>query len=145
MTAQARTRKQRLVLIRSIAFLVILAALWIVFSIQGQSPTVTNVVMATALDDQYRPVHITETYHPTDMFAVSVEVKNYRRDDPLVARWLYEGSEIDRTQLASDVTGNIHAGFVLQNSNPPWPLGRYRVEILYKAEILGTADFTVEK
>jgi hypothetical protein len=72
-------------------------------------------------------------------------VKNYRSDDPLVARWLYEGSEIDRTPLSSDLTGNIHAGFVLQNSNPPWPIGKYRVEILYNDSVLGSANFSVEQ
>ena len=142
--AQSRIRKHRVGLIRSLVFLLILVALWIVFSIQGRGPTVTNVVMATALDDQYRPVHITQIYQPTDMFAVSVEVKNYRSADPLVARWLYEGGEIDRTPLSSDLTGNIHAGFVLQNINPPWPVGRYRVEILYDDEVLGIANFSVE-
>jgi len=142
---QPRTQKNRIGLIRSIVFLLILIALWSVFSIQGRGPTVTNVVMATALDDQYRPVHITQIYRPTDLFAVSVEVKNYRSNDPLVARWLYEGGEIDRTPLSSDLTGNIHAGFVLQNSNLPWPIGKYRVEILYNASVLGSADFIVEQ
>lgn len=143
--AQSHIHKRRAGLVRSIVFLLILVALWIAFSIQGRGPTVTKVVMATALDDQYHPVEITETYHPTDTFAVSVEVKHYRHDDPLVARWLYQGSEIKRTPLSSELAGNIDAGFVLHNSNPPWPIGRYRVEILYDDSVLGSADFSVEQ
>jgi hypothetical protein len=100
--------------------------------------------MATALDDAYHPVETTTIYKPEDTFAVSVTVKDYRGDEPLIARWFYQGAKITDTPLAGDLKGDITAGFVLQNQNPPWPSGGYSVEILYKDQILGSTVFTVK-
>jgi hypothetical protein len=130
-------------LIRSVVVLVLLIALWIVFATQGRNPIVTNVIMATALDDRYRPVEVTETYTPADTFFASIEVKGVDGDEPLLARWIYEGEEITTSPLASDLAGDLYAGFVLTNQDTPWPVGRYRVDILYEDDVLGSANFSV--
>ena len=99
--------------------------------------------MATALDDRYRPVEVTDTYKPDDTFFASVEVKGARSDEPLRARWFYEGEEITTSPLASDLAGDLYAGFVLSNQDAPWPVGSYRVDILYEDDVLGSTSFKV--
>ncbi len=100
--------------------------------------------MATSLDDAYHPVDTTTLYSPEDSFAVSVEVQGYRGDEPLTARWFYGEAKITDTPLTGDLRGDITAGFILQNENPPWPPGEYSVEILYKDLTLDKLSFTVE-
>jgi hypothetical protein len=129
---------------RSVLFLIALIGLAIFFSERSAVPTIQSITTATALDDDYHPVDTTTIYSPEDSFAVSVTVKDYRGDEPLIARWSYQGSKITDTPLTGDLIGDITAGFVLQNQNPPWPSGEYTVEILYKDETLGSMNFTVK-
>ena len=100
--------------------------------------------MATALDDAYHPVDIAKAYSPMDTFAVSVEIQGYQEDGSLIARWFYEGTKITDTPLTGNLRGDITAGFVLQNENPPWPTGEYSVEILYKDRALAKTSFMVD-
>lgn len=138
-----RRARRRFGVWRSVFFLAALTGLLIYFSQQNRRPRITEVITATALDDQYRPIGATAVYAPEDTFYLSVEIDDYRVDHPVVARWKYEGQVITTTPLESELHGGIYAGFVLQSS-VPWPEGRYRVDVLYDDQVLGGADFRVE-
>ncbi len=108
-------------------------------------PEVLSITPATALDDLYRPVEATDTYHPDDVFFVSVEIENYDPYSPLSARWLYEGDVITETPLEISGTVDRYAGFALRSDVAPWPAGDYAVEIMYKKRVLGKAVFQVKE
>lgn len=138
-----RRKKQVWGIVRSLLFLggLVAIALWMN---RSRPPEVLSVLPATALDDQYQPLEVTDTFGPDDTFFVSVELRGYRSDMALSARWLYEGELITETTLETANTGEGYAGFVLVNEAPPWPQGKYRVEIVYQDDVLGSAAFTVE-
>jgi hypothetical protein len=98
--------------------------------------------MAAALDDLYRPIEVTDTYHPGDTFFASVEISDYRGGKPLIARWFYYGMEIDTSAYEGEQVGSGYVGFTL-NSDLPWQVGDYRIDILYDDKLLNRADFTV--
>ncbi len=131
-------------LLRSLVFLILLVVLAVAFSLRNRGPSVRSITPATALDDAYRPVEATTVFGPNDTFFVSVKLAGYGAGDPLHARWYFGGSFITETSLNFDHSGDIDAGFVLLNENPPWPVGSYRVDIVYDGEVLGTASFRVE-
>lgn len=139
----ARRAGRRIGVWRSVSFLVALTALLIHISQQNRGPRIGDVITADALDDQYRPIGATEVYASDDTFYVSVEIDDYRADDPVAARWQYGGEVIATTPLEADLYGGIYAGFVLANE-ALWPEGRYRVDILYGEDVLGGADFRVD-
>lgn len=121
--------------------LVVVAAL---LATQRSGPSVLSITPAKSLDDAYHPIDPTDTFAPEDTFFVSVELDDYDNDSPLLARWYYEESFITETHLEFDYEGDVFAGFVLLNEDPPWPLGRYSVEIVYRERVLGSADFRVK-
>jgi hypothetical protein len=127
---------------RSIVVLVLLVALWIVFAQQGRGPVVNSVVMATALDSQFKPVEVTESYNPDEDFFASVNIQDYSGSKPLIGRWMYEGSEFDTSAYDGDQAGSGYVGFTV-HSDIPWQPGRYRIDILYEDEVLGSASFEV--
>ncbi len=128
---------------RSLAFLAILIGLAVFYSLRSQPPRVISITPATALDDAYRPINATDTFGPEDTFFIAVELKGYRGDAPLVARWYYEDEMITDTPLDAPLQGDIYAGFVLRNDDPPWPTGQYRVEIRIRDQALGDRTFRV--
>jgi hypothetical protein len=109
------------------------------------APIVRSITPTKDLDNAYRPIEPTESFRPYDTFYVSVELENYRAGDPLYARWYYENSDITQTSLNVNLDGDIFAGFVLHNDQPPWPAGVYRVDILYEEQLIGSETFRVER
>lgn len=107
--------------------------------------TVRSITPAKALDMAYRPIQATESFSPYDTFYMSVELKNYHAGAPLYARWYYEDRDITQTSLNVDLNGDIFAGFVLRNDQPPWPPGAYRVDIIYQDTMIGSQTFRVER
>jgi hypothetical protein len=107
-------------------------------------PRIIEVVPATALYDNYRPVEATDVFHPEDTFFVSVHLSDYRPDMELFARWKYQDRLITETTLKTDDVGEGYAGFSLINDNPPWSEGTYTVEIVYDGKVLDSANFRVE-
>jgi hypothetical protein len=142
----SRSPLNRRLILSAIFLLILFIFLIIFFSFNSlnRQPIIKEVRVAAALDDQFRPIGVTDVYAPENDFFVSVEVTNYDGTDPLIARWLYEGKEITQTRLASQLAGTLHVGFTLHNENPPWPTGRYRVDILYNDKILESATFEVQ-
>ncbi len=140
-----RVRRQRVGLIRSLILLAGLVALTVFLALRPHEPEVVNVIMATALDDAYRPVTVTDVYGPRDTFFASVELRGYQPEMELRARWRYEGQVIRETLLTTQQAGDGYAGFVLSNQGLPWPLGNWTVEIVYEGEVLGQATFRVEE
>ncbi len=139
-----RRRRAAVGLLRSLVFLAALIALAVALSLRRAGPRVAAITLATALDDRYRPVEVTDAYDPGDTFFVSVRLEDYRADDDIVARWYYQDSAITDTPLeAEGLSGDIDAGFVLRNEDPPWPVGQYRVEILHEDRVIGSAEFVV--
>ena len=112
---------------------------------QGPALRVVKVTPATTLDDQFQPVKSTDRVGPHDTFFVSVELRDYRPDMKITARWRYEGTTINETVLKTSDIGNGYAGFSLINDRPPWPAGNYVVEIVYNDKVLGSAPFRVHR
>lgn len=142
---QARRRRAVWGLVRSILVLFVLIALGVWIALRTRPPQVIEVVPATALYDTYRPVEVTDVFHPEDTFYVSVKLSDFRPGMELSARWKYQGRLITETTLNTDGAGDGYAGFSLVNDNPPWSEGPYSVEIVYDGDVLGSADFRVEQ
>jgi hypothetical protein len=137
-------RRYTMGIVRSVVMLVALIVLTVLLALRSNRPEVLNVMPATALDDEMRPVERTSTYPPdADAFFVSVELRGYAPDMPLAARWLHEGRLLIETPLSTDMTGEGFAGFVLRTDDPPWPVGGYEVEIVFRDSVLGSASFEV--
>jgi hypothetical protein len=130
-----------------ITSLVLLAALVAVTFMFRRIPAleVVSVVPATALDDRYRAVEAADVYGPGDTFFVSVQLKGYKPDMAISARWRYEGEVITETPLETVDAGEGYAGFALWNEASAWPVGRYMVEIVYQGESLASAAFSVQE
>lgn len=141
----ARRRRAIWGLARSLIILAVLIALGVWIALRSRTIQVLEVVPATGLYDNYRPVEATTVFHPEDTFFASVQLSNYQPDMELFARWKYQGRLITETTLDTDYAGEGYAGFSLINDNPPWPVGSYTVEIVYRNEVLGSADFSVER
>src|SRR5687768_13784224 len=145
MTAdEARQRKRRIGIARSLGMLAALIALTVVFALQSRDPQVTSIEMATALDALYRPLAVTETYTPAQPFYASVRVTGYRGDAPLTARWRSPNMEPVLTPFDGDAKGEGYVGFALSN-DVDWPEGVYFIDILYFDTVLATAEFYVEE
>ena len=130
-------------LLRTVLLLIGLIAVSVLMARRNR-PEVLAVIPATALDDLYRPVEVTDTYSPDDVFFVSVEIENYDPYSPISARWLYEGDMIAETPLEIEGMVDRYAGFALRSDVAPWPAGDYTVEIVYKNRVLEEASFRVE-
>ncbi len=143
--ARERAHRQRVGLVRSLALLAGLIALTVFLALRSRGPQVVSVTMATALDEAYRPVAATDVYGPQDTFFASVELRGYRPEMTILARWRYEGQVIRETPLATQQAGDGYAGFVLINEGFPWPQGSWMVEIIYEGDVLGRAAFRVEE
>jgi len=137
----ARRRRALWGLVRSILVLVVLIALGVWIALRSRPPRVIEVVPATALYDNYRPVEATEVFRPDDTFFVSVKLSDFRPEMELSARWKYQDRPITETTLNTDYAGEGYAGFSLINDNPPWPVGNYSVEIVYGNEVLAAQLF----
>jgi hypothetical protein len=141
---QARLRRHRWGIARSVAMLAALVVLSIFLARRSAAPEVLSVTPAQALDADYRPVEPVETYAPGDTFHVSVELRGYRPGMDLRARWHYEGQVITETPLDTSTAGDGYAGFSLSPQNPPqWPPGQYAVDIVYDDHVLSRAAFRV--
>ncbi len=140
-----RRRRRRIGLVRSVIMAIALVALAIFMALRPRPPEVLSITLTRALDNAYRPIAPTTTFGPQETFFVSVELRGYRPGSDLTARWRYDGQVIVDTELVAEGIGDGYAGFVLHNDNPPWPAGRYTVEILYEGEVLASAEFGVEE
>lgn len=141
---QERRRRATFGIIRSLIILGGLIAVGVLYYLRPEAaPIVERLVLASALDEQYLPVESVSVYEPDDTFYVSVRLSDYRGEEPLVARWLFEEDTIIETPLESASQGSGYAGFVLRNNEPPWPIGSYRVEIVYQDKILASVAFEV--
>jgi hypothetical protein len=141
---QARLRRHRWGIARSVAMLAALVVLSIFLARRSAAPEVLSVTPAQALDADYRPVDPVETFAPGDTFYISVELRGYRPGMDLRARWHYEGQVITETPLDTSTAGDGYAGFSLSPQNPPeWPPGQYAVDIVYDDHVLSRAAFRV--
>ena len=124
--------------------IITLAALVVTAVIMSNpTPRVTAITVASALDDGYKAVTPTDTFHPTDTFFVSVQIADYRSDQNITARWRFNGKIIHESALETHgAAGTITAGFSASNS-APWPTGPYSVNIANGDKILASATFRV--
>ncbi|MBN1428210.1 MAG: hypothetical protein JXB07_07485 [Anaerolineae bacterium] len=149
---RARRRKYHWSIIRSVLAIGVMVVIGVSMAMSNRLPRVLDVVPATALYDDYRPVGATDVFHPDDVFFVSVRLRGFRIEMDLAARWLYQDQVIAETALDADNIdrgdgqggGEDIVGFLLRNDNPPWPVGRYTVEIIHNNQVLGSASFRVE-
>jgi hypothetical protein len=142
-SAEARRRKRTVGIARSLGMLAALIGLTVIFALQNRDPQVVKIEMATALDALYRPLAVTDAYAPDQPFYASVQVRGYRGDAPLVARWRSPNMEPVLTPFEGDARGEGFVGFALSNE-VDWPEGAYFVDILYGDMVLATTEFRVE-
>ncbi|HIQ06292.1 MAG TPA: hypothetical protein EYH31_11525 [Anaerolineae bacterium] len=108
-------------------------------------PHLENVVLATQLDDDQRPVDQVEAYSPWDTFFASAQVADLAPGSEVTARW-YRGDElIDEYSVRLEQGGSGYIGFRLQpKAGTRWPLGQnYRVDILLNDQTAGSLNFSV--
>ena len=107
----------------------------------GGRPVVKKVVLAKALDADYRPIDPTTEFSPTDTFYCSVKVSNLKPGSRVTVRWYQDDQLLDEYTLA-DLEGSQYLGFWYEPWSR-WPAGDYRVEIYLNDELARSLDFTV--
>jgi len=108
----------------------------------GGPPAIGKIVVATALDKDYKAVSTTETYTPTQTFHLSVQVSNLEKGSTLLAKW-YQGDELFKEYpYTSDKAGSGYVGFSL-NPKKTWPIGAYKAEVYLGDELAQTVQFSV--
>ena len=104
-----------------------------------------SITLSHGLGPDYRPLAPTARFAADEKFYCAALMRGLSPNMVVSARWVYADKDqlIKRTDYVVKQTGNGYVGFELANDRPPWPSGRYRVEILVDHRTAGSADFTV--
>lgn len=103
-----------------------------------------QAVLATALDESFNPVAVTEGYRPRDAFYLSARVEGVPPRSIVSVRWHFGNALISAQDQATGLRDEPHVlGFTLRRSDADWPEGSYRAEILLAGELVGTLSFAV--
>ena len=109
--------------------------------ISGPS-SVDDIVLTTALNDDYCPIDDVTTFSANSPFYCSVVASNLRAGSFLASRWYYGEQFIEEINYEVHEGGHGCVGFELTSPNP-WPLGRYRVEVYLNGHLERIATFAV--
>jgi hypothetical protein len=108
-------------------------------------PSIGDVVTATSLDADYKPVGPTTSYQPTDTIYVSVGVNDLVVGSTVEIQYKLDGKVYEQSSLTSDQEGSGYYGFSLQ---PPTEFGftpgTYNAEVYLDTVLAKTITFTVE-
>ena len=107
-------------------------------------PEIGEVVMAKNLDADNKPVDPTTTYAPTDVFYVSVQVKNLVAGTVVQVQYKLDGEPYEDTSLTADEFGSGYYGFELTPADSHLT-GDYTAEIYLDGVLVETVSFTVEE
>ena len=108
-------------------------------------PSIGEVVTAKSLDAGYKPVDPTSVYEPTDVFYISVQVKNLVKGSVVSVKYKFEGKEYSDsdTTLTADKFGSGYYGFNLSSAGKH-PVGKYTAEISLDGKLVKTVKFEVK-
>ena len=108
-------------------------------------PAIGEVVTAKSLDKDYKPVNPTTLYKPTDIFYVSVHVKNLVLGSIVSVKYKLDGVEYsdNDTVITADRFGSGYYGFNL-TANSKHPVGQYTAEISLDGKLVKTVKFEVK-
>lgn len=108
-------------------------------------PAIGEVVTAKSLDENYKPVNPTTIYKPTDIFYISVEVKNLVPGSVVSVKYKLDGVEYSDgdTVITADKFGSGYYGFNLTSSGKH-AVGKYTAEISLDGKLVKTVKFEVK-
>ena len=104
--------------------------------------SVDDIVLTTALNDDYCAIDDVTTFSPNGPFYCSVMASNLRSGSALASRWYYGEQFIEEINYEVQEGGHGCVGFELTSPNP-WPRGSYRVEIYLNGHLERMATFAV--
>ncbi len=145
MLQKSGAKGRRTVILRMSWRFFILAALALVLSgcdIIGDSPSIDDIVLTTALDASYCPVDDVTTFPPESPFYCSVKVSDLRIGSTLRSRWYFGEQFVEEINYEVQAGGSGCVGFELTSPNP-WPRGGYRVEVYLNDQLERMATFAV--
>ncbi len=145
MLQKSGAKGRRTVILRMSWGFFILAALALVLSgcdIIGDSPSIDDIVLTTALDASYCPVDDVTTFPPESPFYCSVKVSDLRIGSTLRSRWYFGEQFVEEINYEVQAGGSGCVGFELTSPNP-WPRGGYRVEVYLNDQLERMATFAV--
>lgn len=123
----------------------ILAALALLLSgcdVIGNTPSIDDIVLTTALDASYCPVDDVTTFPPESPFYCSVKVSDLRIGSTVASRWYFGEQFVEEINYEVQAGGSGCVGFELTSPNP-WPRGGYRVEVYLNGQLERMATFAV--
>ncbi len=88
----------------------------------------------------------TSTFEQSDVIYAIVELKNAPDDTGLKVIWYtveVEGEEPNTKILESDTTGSDAQYYFSLSNDSPFPIGKYKVEILLNDEVEKTLEFEI--
>jgi hypothetical protein len=108
-------------------------------------PSIGEVVTATNLDADYKPINPTTTYKPNDEFQLSVEVKDLTVGSVVAVKYLVDGQPYDENSITADKAGSGYYGFSLKGSITGHQPGSYKAEVSLNGVLAKTVEFNVEQ
>lgn len=99
-------------------------------------PTVVSVQMCKAVDEEEKPIEVTQVFRPEDAIYCSVQAANLQ-NSTLSARWHIEDELIYESEPRQELNGGQHVSFRAKLVQGEWLVGDYKVEI-YLDNILAT-------
>lgn len=108
-------------------------------------PSIGEAVTAKNLDEDYKPVDPTTVYDPTDVFYLSIQVKNLVAGSVVSVKYKLDGTEYSDsdTTLTADKFGSGYYGFKLTAASEH-PAGKYTAEISLDGKLVKTVKFEVK-
>lgn len=104
---------------------------------------VQEAVACAAVDERHHPVNPTATFSPnTSAVFVATRVRDVTRGKSVLTRWYLNDAKIKEISLAVPRDGSGWLSFKLTN-NKAWPVGQYKVEVLYDGVLGRTVAFAV--
>lgn len=120
----------------------------VVPKVDAESPSaslghVQEAVVCAAVDARHRPLNPTSTFpSATSAVYVTTRVRDVTRGKTVVTRWYLEDRKIKEISLAVPRDGSGWLSFKLSNTKA-WPLGQYKVDVLYDGTLARTVSFSV--
>lgn len=104
---------------------------------------VQEAVVCPAVDDRHRPLNPASTFPTaTSSVYVAAHVRDVTRGKTVLTRWYLEDTKIKEISLDVPRDGSGWLSFKLTNSKA-WPVGQYKVEVLYDGVLSRTVTFAV--
>ncbi|MGQ9627607.1 MAG: PsbP-related protein [Anaerolineae bacterium] len=106
------------------------------------APRLLELMMATRLDANKAPLEPTDVFSPNDIFYCSALVEEIPGNEPLSARWYFEGQFLGEHTISFPEKFSGYAAFHA-GAEKNWPEGDYRVDLYIGPELAGSKAFRV--